>query len=225
MVLIKYEKKGMAMFLSHLDVLRCVSRAVRRAEITVNYSEGFNPTMEIFFSPPIPIGVESEAEFLLIDTNLSASEVYGKLQPCVPGWFKILKVKTLAKKINIAALVHSARYEVEFEGIAGLSEKFSEFLNKKPIILQGKKDSAGNAKEIDVTDRILSVKKIRNEGKVSAFEIISKVGNENVKIEKLLRAFFSEQKILPFFSILKKELFVTRQLAGNTEVVSFDTIF
>ncbi|MGN0568507.1 MAG: TIGR03936 family radical SAM-associated protein, partial [Acutalibacteraceae bacterium] len=38
-----YKKQGAAKYASHLDLVRCFSRAVRRAGIPICYTEGFNP--------------------------------------------------------------------------------------------------------------------------------------------------------------------------------------
>jgi radical SAM-linked protein len=42
-VRIWYKKYGTAKFISHLDLYRCLCRAVRRAGIPLWYTEGFNP--------------------------------------------------------------------------------------------------------------------------------------------------------------------------------------
>ena len=42
-VRIWFEKRGLAIYTSHLDMNRCLTRAVRRANIPLWYTEGFNP--------------------------------------------------------------------------------------------------------------------------------------------------------------------------------------
>ena len=47
--LIKFTKDADIKFVSHLDLMRTIQRIVRRAELPVEYSKGFNPhIMEIF---------------------------------------------------------------------------------------------------------------------------------------------------------------------------------
>lgn len=50
-----------------MDLTRLFSRALRRAGLQVVYSEGFNPHPRISFGPPLPVGVESEREYVDID--------------------------------------------------------------------------------------------------------------------------------------------------------------
>ena len=38
-----YSKRNRARYISHLDVTRCMQRAVKRAGLPVWYTEGFNP--------------------------------------------------------------------------------------------------------------------------------------------------------------------------------------
>ncbi|MBU4449943.1 MAG: TIGR03936 family radical SAM-associated protein, partial [Actinobacteria bacterium] len=49
--------------LSHLDIVRLMTRALSRSGIIVKYDKGFNPKPKISFSNPIPLGVESLAEY------------------------------------------------------------------------------------------------------------------------------------------------------------------
>jgi radical SAM-linked protein len=62
-----YTKKREARYIAHLDLARVFDRAIRRAQIEVAYSEGFNPHPKISFGPPLPVGVEGQREFVDID--------------------------------------------------------------------------------------------------------------------------------------------------------------
>ena len=57
-----FAKEGLAVFISHLDLLRCVSRALARACIPVKYTQGFNPQPYLIFSPPLSLGYAGYAE-------------------------------------------------------------------------------------------------------------------------------------------------------------------
>ena len=55
-------------FISHLDIMRLWERALRRAQIPLAYSEGFNPHPRISLAAPLPVGVTSEAELMDVFT-------------------------------------------------------------------------------------------------------------------------------------------------------------
>ena len=50
MILCKFTKIDSAVYIPHLDMLREMGRAVRRADLSVRFSEGFNPHMLLYFS-------------------------------------------------------------------------------------------------------------------------------------------------------------------------------
>lgn len=56
-------------FLSHLDLMRLLERALRRTGLPLAYSEGFTPHPRISLAAPLSVGVTSQAE--LMDVFLS----------------------------------------------------------------------------------------------------------------------------------------------------------
>jgi radical SAM-linked protein len=59
----KFIKEGSSKYLSHLDVMSLMIRALRRAGIALKYTEGFNQRPKLGFGPPAPLGIESRAEY------------------------------------------------------------------------------------------------------------------------------------------------------------------
>jgi radical SAM-linked protein len=53
---VTYAKEGAVLFLAHLDVLRAFERAVRRADLPIAHSEGFNPRPRLVFASPLGVG-------------------------------------------------------------------------------------------------------------------------------------------------------------------------
>lgn len=63
---LRFAKSGAARFLSHLDLLRVIERALRRARIPVGYSRGFHPRPRVSVPFALPLGMEAEREILEI---------------------------------------------------------------------------------------------------------------------------------------------------------------
>lgn len=59
----RFRKGPEVRFLSHLDLLRTMERAIRRAELPVAYSEGFSPRPKMSFGFALAVGILSEAEY------------------------------------------------------------------------------------------------------------------------------------------------------------------
>ncbi|MFH1068866.1 MAG: TIGR03936 family radical SAM-associated protein [Candidatus Glassbacteria bacterium] len=95
---VRYAKRGLLRFVGHLDMVRNIEFMLRRSELPVLYSEGFNPRMRLHFSPPLPVGIESEAEYFDFETlPVSAGKASEALAAAARGLegFQIGAVKEL----------------------------------------------------------------------------------------------------------------------------------
>jgi radical SAM family uncharacterized protein/radical SAM-linked protein len=61
-----YSKLGPARLFGHLEMAHIFARALRRAGVAVQYSQGFHPMPRISFDDPLPVGMEGEAERMRI---------------------------------------------------------------------------------------------------------------------------------------------------------------
>lgn len=76
-----FTKKGDARYLSHLDVMRCFTRALNRSGLEVWYTQGFNTHAYLTFACPLSLGFESEREAL--DFRLEKDEDFGRDIPAL----------------------------------------------------------------------------------------------------------------------------------------------
>ena len=100
----RFYKKNEFKYLSHLDIVGIINKALRRAKIRVRYSQGFNPRPVQSFSPPIPLGLESEAEYsdIMIVENMDSGTFMRKLNEELMPQLKITEAKIIpddAKKL------------------------------------------------------------------------------------------------------------------------------
>ena len=64
-----YTKLGDMRYLSHLELVRLISRALRRARVPVAYSKGYHPMPRLSFASALPVGVESLMETFEVETT------------------------------------------------------------------------------------------------------------------------------------------------------------
>jgi radical SAM-linked protein len=64
---LRYEKTEAGRFLSHLDLARTMERTLRRAEVPLAFSEGFNPHPRMSFASALAVGITGENEFLDVE--------------------------------------------------------------------------------------------------------------------------------------------------------------
>ncbi len=57
-----FTKTGILKYISHLDLMRLFSRALRRSQFHLKMSEGFNPHPKLSFRRALKLGVESDHE-------------------------------------------------------------------------------------------------------------------------------------------------------------------
>lgn len=124
MLLVKFRKRYPASFMSHLDVLRSFLRGFTRAGIAVKQSQGFNPHFIVYFTLPLPLANESEAEYMCVDTNVEPEEFFEKFKGQTLKGLEIVSVKKLNYNPNVAGIVTYSDYEVNVR----LTDKQKEIL-------------------------------------------------------------------------------------------------
>lgn len=122
-----YERRGKSRFVGHLEFLQTLFRAVKRAGLPVKFSRGYNPSPNISFSPALPVGMESLAEYFiaeLIGPLADVAAAQEALNAQLPEGFKVLEIR-LGAKVHPARIITDYRLNAPVE----LSEaKVREFL-------------------------------------------------------------------------------------------------
>ena len=64
-----FEKKGNAIWISHLDLMRVFQRSFKRAGLPLTHTQGFNPRPSVSIALPLSVGIESSCELLDFDLD------------------------------------------------------------------------------------------------------------------------------------------------------------
>ncbi len=102
-------------FLSHLDFAKCVERTIRRANIEMAYSEGFNPHMKISFSSALGLGITAKPEYLDMDTldQGALEDIIDRFNRAAPRGLEALDGKFLEGRVKkMMAVCNYAIYQV-----------------------------------------------------------------------------------------------------------------
>lgn len=83
-------------FISHLDLIRLLGRAVRRAQLKVELSKGFNPHLKIKMKRALKLGVASNSEEgeLSLSEFMESFELAQRLQKELPCGIDIIELKS-----------------------------------------------------------------------------------------------------------------------------------
>jgi radical SAM-linked protein len=95
----KFRKTEKVKYVAHVDMINAFSRALRRAELDVYYTRGFNPSIRMVFALPLPVGVSSDSEYVDIwfNTEYECRYALNKFSQALPDGFELLEAYTIEK--------------------------------------------------------------------------------------------------------------------------------
>lgn len=160
-----FKKTGRSVYISHLDLNRCMLRIFRRSKLPVWYTEGFNPHPYYSFALALSLGFESECEIMdfNITEDISLEEVKERLNAVMPEGMGVVSVSEQKKKITEIA---KAEYciLIDAQNTEELIAEFNKFMAQDEINVE-KKTKKG-IKTVDIKPAIEVVSIVADEGKV-----------------------------------------------------------
>jgi len=94
---ITFAKTDAMRFTSHLDLHKTWERTLRRANLPLAYSQGFNPHPHINLASALPLGFTGEAEVvdIWLDQTLLVPQIASDLERAAPPGIKISKIQEM----------------------------------------------------------------------------------------------------------------------------------
>ncbi len=127
---VKFGKGEEIKYISHLDLTRVWTRVLRRANVPLAYSRGFNPHPKISVAIPLPVGYTSCTEFLDITLleEMKVAKFWQNVQPQLPDGIEVFDVQELVnRRVSLQATVKWAEYRVD------LGDSFDEMVLRAKI--------------------------------------------------------------------------------------------
>ncbi len=118
-VLFTYQKKGRALYISHISTMRIFEMAFQRSGLDILFSQGYNPKPRLEFVNPLSVGVSGDQEVLLAELNLpegaDPQEICGKLQESLSEGFIVndMMLLDLGKKTTLAKHLAGSGFTIE----------------------------------------------------------------------------------------------------------------
>ena len=157
---ILFEKKGNAVWISHLDLMRLFQRAFKRAGLPLTHTQGFNPRPSVSIALPLSVGVESNCELLDFDLDgdkVANRIVRGKLNDYLLPGIRVIKVYDNGQKIKNLALLDTT---VTLEYDNGIPEdaisKLEAFFSQEEVLVE-KKTKSGDILDQNIIPMIRSL--------------------------------------------------------------------
>src|SRR5271157_612658 len=105
-------------FISHLDIIRLWVRAMRRARIPLEYTEGFSPHPRISLAVPLSVGVTAENELMDISITKVVSPHWfiDTVNRQLPDGLKVLEASPVGLNVpSLQSQVRFTQYQVKLK--------------------------------------------------------------------------------------------------------------
>ena len=155
---LQFSKTGSLRYLSHLEFINFMTRAVHRAGVSICYSNGFHPHPRFSFATATSVGVESYAEYIdLFVYEMGADEVMDRLNAIAPEGMRILCAEEVPlKAAALSPLIEATTYRIDVVGLDAptMESKLSDFMGLESYqIVRSKK---GQEQQIDLRQQVVS---------------------------------------------------------------------
>jgi len=201
---LEYAKVDSARLLSHLEMLQVFFRAFRRVGLPLRYSQGFNPTPRVSFSPALPLGTESHAEHVtielsapLVDLDLETERLNREL----PRGVVIKKIESALKKsyqhyvVCYEIILEKPLLPADLEAFMGLNEWILQQERKKSLRLV---DARPLVRELSLADsgnlRLVLVNEAGKPGikPLELVQAIKKISDEEMFTARVVKMWAQE---------------------------------
>ena len=183
---VTFEKGPNMRYTGHLDILRTFVRGLRRADVPLKYSEGFNPHAVMTFLLPLGVGTTSECEIVDIALNeeILVEKFITEVNNNMPKFgISVISAYYTDEKMPV---VKRAEYSIQIENDKPIdTKKIESALSGGPIIVE--KKSKRQMKEVDISEHIFSPKITNTDEKSFVLDVCLSAGNTfNVKPQLLI---------------------------------------
>lgn len=228
-VRVKFEKTGVMKFIGHLDMMRYFQKAIRRAGISIAFSEGFSPHMIMSFAAPLGVGVTSSGEYfdMEISSLMTSEEMTTRLNQMMADGIRISSVRKVpdAKASKAMSLVAAADYFVEFRTGHELDCDWQAYIDgfRKQQSIMITKKTKRSEQELDIRPWIYQFATVDNR----IFMQLASGSVNNLKPDLVMEAFarFTGELLKPFaLMIHRQEVYANTGTEENRTLVTLEEL-
>ena len=208
-----YSKTGRSRYISHLDTMRTITRALRRSGLAFWYTQGFNPHLYLTFPLPLALGVESLCEIvdLRLTKQMELDDVKSEISAQFPPGFEIKSIATPSLPTTAIAW---AEYKLTLtpaqNELGEMAEKMRELFGQQTILVSKKSKKGEQLIDILPHAQLLGVEII--EGRLVVVLRLAAGTSLNISPRLVLKAFCTNAVPPESVSILR-----TRVLDSHLE--------
>lgn len=180
-------------FLSHLDLMHTWERVIRRSQLPLAYSQGFNPHPKINFASACAVGTTSDGEYMDMELTqeLPVEQVEEMLQAVMPPAFRVSAMKVVTGKApSLMSIIQRARYVLRLELVEEAAQEqldaaVERFWQQEEIVIYRYKKNSKDKKPVNIRPGVYELE-LTAEGKNALLHILVQCGNEgNIRPEEV----------------------------------------
>lgn len=155
-----FYKKGNMRFISHLDMQRLFRRVLYRANIPLEFSQGFNPHPITNLVQPLSLGFEAEKDYFEFETKvkLNTETLLESLNQALPAGIAFTGIKEIPhEKKNLSSVTEYSSFLVFILGSTTSKEEIRDFLSQKEILVLKRDKKTKQYVEKDMKNWIYSI--------------------------------------------------------------------
>ncbi len=184
--------------MSHLDLMHTWERVIRRSQLPLAFSQGFNPHPKMNFASALAVGSTSDAEYMDLEftDELTLDEVKAALYLAIPPAFEVTDMKVVqSKKVpSLMSIIQRATYALRLEYVESVTQEALNqaveafFAQEENIVHRYKKDSK-DKKAVNIRPGVYEIRlhvEAGSDNKFAVLEIVVQSGNDgNIRPEEV----------------------------------------
>nr|WP_297172728.1 TIGR03936 family radical SAM-associated protein [uncultured Agathobaculum sp.] len=208
----KFAKEGRAKYISHLDLMHTMQRAMARCQMPLWFTEGFNQHAYVSVVLPLSTGYSGECEFLNFNITSESVPVNAveALNDVLPEGLRAIEIYPLEDGGMKVGAIAWSQYRItwEFDGAvpAGFVRNVRALFGRQAVEIV--KRSKRGEKTVNMCDLIRDLTITENDTAVIAV-VTTAAGNDNLSPEYLTRAVgqYLPQYDIPFSTYHRMNVF------------------
>lgn len=208
-LIVRFERLEEIKYISQLDMLRTIHRALRRADIPAAYSEGFNPQPKVSFGFALSVGMVSYGEYMDIQLkdDMSAELFVEKMNTVLPKGMRFTDATAVEGVLpKIGRLIDCAEFETTFfsSDAERLSNEINAFFSQNEVIIE--RHSKKGAAFTDVKPWIYRADVYAEDGVVKLNTVQALSEQMSVRIDDVIAAVKKQSgELINGFTTYKKD--------------------
>jgi len=132
-----FEKTGTAIWMSHLDTMRLMQRAFRRAGVVLHHSQGYTPHAYVSMILPLSVGTESICEILEYELDAEIAITPEDMNAVLPQGVHVLRVYESDRKAKFLTDLSVSLTMLYDNGVPdGAAERIEALLNSAELTVE-----------------------------------------------------------------------------------------